>query len=188
MAWTVTFSEAVTGVGVADFGLAVSGLSSTSITGVSVVNATTYTVAANTGGTGVTGTLGLNLVDDDSITDTTANKLGGLGTGNGNVTGETYAVDKLGPGIPSLVVVTSAIVPSSTPACIANVRYISNAIKAGVVVTATIEATRKPGRPSCSPPPPLDRARSPRRSPRREHRSRRRSTSAQGCSSTESSR
>jgi hypothetical protein len=92
--WTVTFAESVTGVGTADFALANSGLTSPSITGISG-SGTTYTVTASTG-TG-NGTLGLNLVDDDSIVDGAGNKLGGTGTGNGNFTGQVYTVDKTVP-------------------------------------------------------------------------------------------
>src|SRR5439155_8439048 len=43
------------------------------------------------------GTLGLNLVDDDSITDAVGNPLGGTGTGNVNVTGHVYTVDQTAP-------------------------------------------------------------------------------------------
>ena len=54
-----------------------------------------YTVTANTG-TG-NGTLGLNLVDNDTILDTSANRLGGTGSGNGNFTGQSYTIDKVAP-------------------------------------------------------------------------------------------
>src|SRR5205085_170110 len=52
-----------------------------------------------TASTGSDGSLGLNLVDDDTIVDTSsnANKLGGTGAGNGNFTGQTYTVDKTAP-------------------------------------------------------------------------------------------
>ena len=49
-------------------------------------------MTANTG-TG-NGTLGLNLVDNDTILDTSANPLGGTGSGNGNFTGQSYTIDK----------------------------------------------------------------------------------------------
>src|SRR5439155_1208231 len=52
-------------------------------------------LTANTGSG--SGTLGLNLVDDDSIADSAGNKLGGTGTGNGNFTGEVYTIDKTRP-------------------------------------------------------------------------------------------
>ncbi|CAD5370283.1 conserved exported hypothetical protein [Rubrivivax sp. A210] len=97
VAWTVTFSEAVTGVDASDFALANSGLSSMAITSVSG-SGTTWTVASSTG-TG-SGSLGLNLVDNDSIVDLSGNKLGGTGTGgaaNGSRTGEVYTVDRNNP-------------------------------------------------------------------------------------------
>jgi MSHA biogenesis protein MshQ len=88
--WTVTFSEPVTGVNAADFvlvqGGGMSGASIASVTG----SGTTWTVTANLGVN--TGTLGLNLVDDDSVQDSVGNRLGGTGTGNGNFTGEVYTV------------------------------------------------------------------------------------------------
>ncbi len=70
-------------------------MSGASITSVTLVTDSTYTVAASTG-TG-NGTLGLNLVDDDSITDISGNKLGGTGNGNGNFTGQAYDVQKSTP-------------------------------------------------------------------------------------------
>ena len=95
VSWTVTFSESVTGVNAADFALANSGLGGTpaitNVTGGPVA----YTVTASTG-TG-SGTLGLNLVDDDSIADGVGNKLGGTGNGNGNFTGQVYTVDRGAP-------------------------------------------------------------------------------------------
>jgi CSLREA domain-containing protein len=90
--FTVTFSEAVTGVDVGDFVLTTTGITGASITGVSGSGAT-YTVTVNTG-TG-DGTIRLDLVDDDSIHDSDSNALGGTGAGNGNFsTGEVYTVDK----------------------------------------------------------------------------------------------
>lgn len=90
VSWTVTFSSSVTGVDATDFALVqaggVSGTSITSVTG----GGTSWTVTANTG-TG-TGTLGLNLVDNDSIIDAGSIPLGGAGAGNGNFTGEVYTV------------------------------------------------------------------------------------------------
>jgi len=88
--FTVTFSEAVTGVDTADFTLTVTGVTGASITSVSG-GPTAYTVNVNTG-TG-SGTLRLNVVDNDSIIDGSSNSLGGVGAGNGSFTdGETYTV------------------------------------------------------------------------------------------------
>ena len=92
VSWTVLFSESVTGVDAADFTLvttgAVTGATITTVSG----SGSQYTVTANTG-TG-NGTLGLNLVDNDTILDTSANRLGGTGSGNGNFTGQSYTIDK----------------------------------------------------------------------------------------------
>ncbi|WP_132256188.1 DUF6701 domain-containing protein [Paucimonas lemoignei] len=105
VSWTVTFSKSVTGVDAGDFSLVQSGgATGASITSVSG-SGTTWTVTANTG-TGY-GTLGLDLVDNDSIVDSASsgNRLGGAGTGNGNFTGETYSIQTAfcspPPGAPS---------------------------------------------------------------------------------------
>jgi hypothetical protein len=88
--FTVTFSEAVTGVDTVDFTLTVTGITGASVTSV-IGGPTAYTVNVNTG-TG-SGTLRLNVVDNDSIKDGSGNPLGGVGAGNGNYTGgETYNV------------------------------------------------------------------------------------------------
>ena len=91
VAWTVTFSSSVTGVNAADFSLAATGLSGAFITTVSGAG-TSWTVTANTGIGSGAGTLGLNLVDDDSIVDASSRKLGATGIGNGNFTGEVYSI------------------------------------------------------------------------------------------------
>ncbi|MFZ5511952.1 MAG: hypothetical protein ACOZCP_18055, partial [Pseudomonadota bacterium] len=95
VSWTVTFSESVTGVDAADFmlvqGGSVSGAAITSVTG----SGATWTVTANTGSG--TGTLGLNLVDNDSIVDAAGMPLGGPGAGNGNFTGQAYTVFSCSP-------------------------------------------------------------------------------------------
>ena len=99
--FTVTFSRSVIGVDVSDFALTV-----TDITGASVTNVTgsgdTYSVTVNTG-TG-SGTLRLDVVDDDSIEDSvTGDKLGMVGVGNGDYTsGEVYAIDKEPPVVSSI--------------------------------------------------------------------------------------
>ena len=100
--FTVTFSEAVTGVNAADFNLTttgtLSGASVTSVTG----TGSTRTVGVGTG-TG-SGTLRLNVVDDDSILDNVTNRLGGTGAGNGNFnTGQTYTIDRSAPSVVSSV-------------------------------------------------------------------------------------
>jgi hypothetical protein len=100
VSWTVTFSEAVTGVDAGDFQLAQSGLGGApAVTGVAGAGST-YTVSASTGSG--SGTLGLNLVDNDSIKDLAGNPLGGPGTGNGNFTGQLYAIDRTPPPAPAI--------------------------------------------------------------------------------------
>lgn len=89
--WTVTFSESVTGVDATDFALVEGGgVSGSTITGVTG-SGTTWTVTANSG-TGA-GTLGLNLVDDDTIINAGSIPLSGTGAGNGNFTGQVYTVE-----------------------------------------------------------------------------------------------
>lgn len=100
VSWTVTFSESVTGVNAADFALvATGGLSGGTVTSVTGSGAT-RTVTASTGSG--SGTLGLNLVDDDTILDTVSNRLGGTGAGNGNATGQTYTFDRRAPVLTSV--------------------------------------------------------------------------------------
>ena len=73
--YTVTFSESVTNVLAADFTLSSDGVAGTiaSVSG----SGSTYTVTVNN--VSGNGTLGLNLVDNDSITDSSGNPLGGVG-------------------------------------------------------------------------------------------------------------
>ena len=96
VAFTVTFSELVTGVNIStpfnDFVLTTTGVTGAAITGISG-SGTTYTVTVNTGSG--SGTIRLDVVDDDSIKDVANNPLGGAGTGNGDfISGETYTIDK----------------------------------------------------------------------------------------------
>src|SRR5205807_2270085 len=120
VSFTVTFSESVTGVDASDFALTTTGLSGASVTNVSG-SGTIYTVTVHSGtGTGTLrldlldddsvqdaagnalggtgtgdGTVRLNLLDDDSVQDAAGNRLGGTGAGNGNfTTGQTYTIDK----------------------------------------------------------------------------------------------
>lgn len=90
VSWTVTFSQSVTGVDASDFALvlggAAAGASITSVTG----SGATWTVTAATG-TGY-GTLGLNVVDNDSIVNADPTPLGGASTANGSFTGQVYTL------------------------------------------------------------------------------------------------
>ena len=74
--FSVTFSEAVTGVDTSDFALAVIGMTGASITDVSG-GAASYTVTVYTGSG--TGTIRLDVVDNDTIVDLALNPLGGRG-------------------------------------------------------------------------------------------------------------
>jgi hypothetical protein len=99
--FTVTFSEPVTGVDVSDFALAVVGVAGANIIDVTGSGAT-WTVSVFTG-VGP-GTIGLNLVDDDTIVDVDDEPLGGAGAGNGSFTGvELYAIlAESVPAVPTL--------------------------------------------------------------------------------------
>ena len=73
MAYTVTFSEPVTGVAAADFKLALGGTVAATVTQVTPVSSAVYTVTI--GGVTGNGTLGLNLLDNGSIRDLAGNPL-----------------------------------------------------------------------------------------------------------------
>ena len=140
--WTVTFSETVTGVGTTDFAIAATGPTGTSISTVTG-SGTTYTVTASSG-TG-SGTLGLNLVDDDTITDAVTNKLGGTGIGNGGFTGQTYTIDKTAPAAPTAISATSGVVWGTTSCGVTSgTRYVNgtatSASAAAVAMTANVTA------------------------------------------------
>ncbi len=84
--FTVTFSEAVTGVNTTDFSLTlvtVTGASVTTVTG----SGTTYTVTVNTGSGN--GTIKLNVLDDNTIKDAAQNPQNGAYS-----SGQTYTVNK----------------------------------------------------------------------------------------------
>jgi beta-lactamase superfamily II metal-dependent hydrolase len=101
--FTVTFSQSVTGVDSTDFTLTTTGaVAGASVTGVTGSGSGPYTVSVNTG-TG-SGTIRLDVTDNDSIINGTSVPLGGVGAGNGNfTTGEVYTVDKTGPAVQSIV-------------------------------------------------------------------------------------
>ena len=90
--FTVKFSETVTGADWGDFSLTTTGVTGASIINVSDSGAA-YTVTVNTGSG--SGTIRLNVVDDDSIRDASDHPLGGTGIGNGSYTsGQTYTISK----------------------------------------------------------------------------------------------
>ncbi len=97
VSWTVLFSETVTGVDTGDFALvSIGGVTGATITSVSGTGGQ-YSVFATTGSG--SGTIGLNLSDNDTIADASANRLGGTGAGNGSFTGQIYTVDKAAPAV-----------------------------------------------------------------------------------------
>ncbi|PKN91377.1 MAG: hypothetical protein CVU44_19890 [Chloroflexi bacterium HGW-Chloroflexi-6] len=84
--FTVTFSESVTGVDTSDFSLTTTGVTSAAVSGISG-SGSLYTVSINTG-TG-SGTIRLNVVNDNSIMDAALNPLSAGFSG-----GQTYTVSK----------------------------------------------------------------------------------------------
>jgi hypothetical protein len=90
VAYTVAFNESVTGVDATDFAITATGTNDYSISNVSG-SGDTWTVQVNTGAS--LGTLRLDVVDDDSIINTSHRPLGGDNAGNGNFTaGEIYTI------------------------------------------------------------------------------------------------
>ena len=107
VAWTVTLDEDVSGVDTTDFVLTTTALSGpTSVGTVTPIDARRYTVTATTGTAtpSGSGTLRLDVADDDSVVDGVGNALGGTGSGNGGFTaGQFYTVDKTQPTVVSIV-------------------------------------------------------------------------------------
>jgi hypothetical protein len=96
--FTVTFSEPVYGVTTADFNLTTTGVSGASVVSVSSSTGTVLLVTVNTG-TG-SGTIRLNVVDQNTIQDSSGNLyLGGPVLGDGSFsTGQVYSINRGGPG------------------------------------------------------------------------------------------
>ncbi|HEX4871674.1 MAG TPA: S8 family serine peptidase, partial [Nevskiaceae bacterium] len=94
--YEVLFSKPVSGVDRSDLQLR-----STGLTGASVVNLTgsgeRYVLNVLTASEPGQGSLGLDLMDDDSIVSAVGIPLGGSGAGNGAFRGEDYEVDRLAP-------------------------------------------------------------------------------------------
>jgi hypothetical protein len=95
LAFDVTFSKPVTDVGTNDFTITTTGVSGASVSGVTGAGSN-YVVSVNSGSGD--GTVGLNLVDDDSIVDLAGHTLNGVSDG-GYYSGQVYIVQK---GVPSI--------------------------------------------------------------------------------------
>lgn len=88
----VTFSEPVTGVDIADFAPVIQGVGFVLVTEVHG-SGSTYVVSVYTGYGN--GTLGLDIVDNDTIRNGSGETLGGVGVYNGNFSGdEVYSIAK----------------------------------------------------------------------------------------------
>lgn len=96
VSFNVTFSNRVSGVDLVapfkDFRL-VSNIPGAVITDITPSSESSYKVRVNAGNGN--GTIRLDVVDNDSITDAAGNPLGGVGTGNGDyAAGETYIINQ----------------------------------------------------------------------------------------------
>ena len=93
--FSIAFSEPVVGFDAADLSLATSSISG-AVIGSLVGDGSSYVGTVNTGQ--ADDVVGLNLLDDDSITDLAGNKLSGLNPTSANLLlGESYIIDKLDP-------------------------------------------------------------------------------------------
>ena len=91
--FNVTFSESVVGVDRDDFSLTTNGISGASISAVSG-SGDIYTITADTGSG--SGTIRLDVVDNNSILDLAGDPLGGPNSGDGDFTGgEIYTIEKI---------------------------------------------------------------------------------------------
>ncbi|MBI4785155.1 MAG: DUF4347 domain-containing protein [Oscillatoriophycideae cyanobacterium NC_groundwater_1537_Pr4_S-0.65um_50_18] len=95
--FAVIFNENVIQVDAADFALTAQGVSGARIESVTRVNGSFYTVGVNAGSGN--GSIGLSLIDNDSILNTLGVVLGGAGSGNGNFLGEAYSIDRTAPSV-----------------------------------------------------------------------------------------
>lgn len=111
--FTVTFDEAVAGVDDSDFVVDSDGdLSYPRIISVSGLDEVWTVTVQMEGGDG---TLGINLVDDDSITNVSSMPLGGAGADNGSFTGgEDYTIDHTSPQVVAVTTTAASITNANT--------------------------------------------------------------------------
>lgn len=109
ISWSVSFNTSVTGVDASDFVLVQSGGAAGASIGSVSGSGTTWIVTATTG-TASSGTIGLNLVDNDTIVRPVNTPLGGTGAGNGNFTGEAYTLQPPAPVLSKTTSTSSAVV------------------------------------------------------------------------------
>jgi hypothetical protein len=122
--FTVTFTENITGVNGGDFSLTTTGSVAADINSVSG-GPLVYTVNVNN--ISGTGTLRLDLIDDDSIQDSASNPLGGTGAGNGNfTTGQVYNIDNFAPTL-------AEVTPVPTPTNDTTPNYTFSSTEAGTI-------------------------------------------------------
>ena len=114
--YTVIFSEAVTGVDAADFSLTNTGAIAGASVGVPTGSGTTWSVPVNTG-TG-SGTLKLNLIDNNTIMDIATNPLGGAGI-QSFTTATVFTLDKTVPTVTSI----NRLVPLTTSTALDSVTF-----------------------------------------------------------------
>lgn len=91
--YQITFSEPVTNVSAADFLATTTG----SLNGTLALSGSDADYFMAISGIQGSGTLRLDLIDDDTIENLAGDPLGGPGVGNGNLLGETYAIDQRAP-------------------------------------------------------------------------------------------
>ncbi|WP_414665060.1 beta strand repeat-containing protein [Horticoccus sp. 23ND18S-11] len=109
-AYTVTFSETVTGVDTADFTLTATGTAAGTVASVAAVSGSVYTVTVNT--VSGNGTLRLDLnASGTGITDTPGNAIA-----TGYTSGQTYTLDSVAPAVSSIARRTPATVNTTATA------------------------------------------------------------------------
>ncbi len=126
--YKITFSDVVTGVDPADFFLTASGITGAQIVGVSGTGATRLVNVS----TGVgTGSLRLDVVDNDSIRDGANHPLGGTGAANGRfISGQSYVLERTNKSISSALL-DGWILESSENSNIGGSRSASGNIQVG---------------------------------------------------------